>query len=110
MPLTSFQKRYLRGLAHSLSPVVMLGQKGVTPSLVAELGLALNHHELVKVRLPRQMPAIGDARVVCEQAGRGYEVAVSVTPTPNPQFRGEDAQVFDAQAPVLRLSTIVGRY
>ncbi|HOX72794.1 MAG TPA: ribosome assembly RNA-binding protein YhbY [Dokdonella sp.] len=51
MPLTSFQKRYLRGLAHSLSPVVMLGQKGVTPSLVAELGLALNHHELVKVRL-----------------------------------------------------------
>ena len=56
------------------------------------------------------MPAIGDARVVCEQAGRGYEVAVSVTPTPNPQFRRVDAQVFDAQAPVLRLSTIVGRY
>ena len=51
MPLTSFQKRYLRGLAHSLGPVVMLGQKGVTPNLVSELGLALGHHELVKVKL-----------------------------------------------------------
>lgn len=51
MPLTSFQKRYLRGLAHSLNPVVMLGQKGVTPNLVAELKVALDHHELVKVRL-----------------------------------------------------------
>lgn len=51
MPLTSFQKRYLRGLAHSLSPVVMLGQKGVTPNLISELVLALDHHELIKVRL-----------------------------------------------------------
>lgn len=51
MSLTSFQKRYLRGLAHSLNPVVMLGQKGVTPSLVNELSLALGHHELIKVRL-----------------------------------------------------------
>ncbi len=51
MPLSAFQKRYLRGLAHSLDPVVLLGQKGVTPAVVAELGLALDHHELVKVRL-----------------------------------------------------------
>jgi RNA-binding protein len=51
MPLTSFQKRYLRGLAHSLGPVVMLGQKGVTPNLISELGQALDHHELIKVRL-----------------------------------------------------------
>lgn len=67
-------------------------------------------NELVKVRLSRQMPSVGDARVACEQAGRRYEVAVMVSPTPNPQFRRVDAQVFDAQHPVLRLSTIVGRY
>ncbi|WP_367066149.1 type II secretion system minor pseudopilin GspI [Oryzisolibacter sp. LB2S] len=67
-------------------------------------------NELVKVRLARQMPAIGDARQPCEQAGRGYEVAVTVSPTPNPQFRRVDAQVFEADLPVLRLSTIVGRY
>ena len=67
-------------------------------------------NELVKVRLSRQMPSIGNARVACGQAGRGYEGAVTVSPTPNPQFRRVDAQVFDAQLPVLRLSTIVGRY
>ena len=67
-------------------------------------------NELVKARLSRQMPAIGDARLACGQAGRAYEVAVTVSPTPNPQFRRVDAQVFDAQLPVLRLSTIVGRY
>lgn len=51
MPLTSFQKRYLRGLAHTLSPVVMLGQKGVTPNLITELNVAIDRHELIKVRL-----------------------------------------------------------
>ena len=51
MPLSSFQKRYLRGLAHSLSPVLMLGQKGVTPNLITELNVAIDRHELIKVRL-----------------------------------------------------------
>lgn len=67
-------------------------------------------NELVKVRLSRQMPSIGDSTVPCEQAGLRYDVAVAVRPTPNPQFRRVDAQVFDAAGPVLRLSTIVGRY
>lgn len=51
MPITSFQKRYLRGLSHTLSPIVMLGQKGVTPNLIAELNVAIERHELLKVRL-----------------------------------------------------------
>ncbi|WCM92496.1 type II secretion system minor pseudopilin GspI [Acidovorax sp. NCPPB 2350] len=67
-------------------------------------------NELVKVRLSRQMPSIGDSTVPCEQAGLRYDVAVAVRPTPNPQFRRVDAQVFDGTGPVLRLSTIVGRY
>ncbi len=51
MPLSSHQKRFLRGIAHALDPVVMVGQKGVTPSLLKELDGALAHHELVKVKL-----------------------------------------------------------
>ena len=51
MPLTSHQKRYLRGLAHALHPVILVGQKGVTPSLMKEFEGALAHHELVKVKL-----------------------------------------------------------
>jgi RNA-binding protein len=51
MLLSLHQKRYLRGLAHALDPVILVGQKGVTPSLVKELDGALAHHELVKVKL-----------------------------------------------------------
>lgn len=68
-------------------------------------------NQLVQIRLARQMPSIGDSSSTCEQAGRRFVVRLSVSPTPNPQFRRADAQVFDAQQlPVLRLSTIVGRY
>jgi RNA-binding protein len=48
--LKGFQKRFLRGLAHSLKPVVFVGQKGFTPSLVDAVDDALDHHELVKVK------------------------------------------------------------
>jgi len=51
MPLSNAQTRYLRGLAHKLKPVVYLGQKGITPSVLAELDAALMVHELVKVKL-----------------------------------------------------------
>ncbi len=49
--LSNAQKRYLRGLAHDLRPIVQVGAKGVTPSLLAELGLALEQHELVKIKV-----------------------------------------------------------
>jgi len=51
MPLSSNQKRFLRGIAHSLTPVIMVGQKGVTPAVLKEFDGALSHHELVKVKL-----------------------------------------------------------
>jgi RNA-binding protein len=49
-PLTSYQAKYLRGRAHSLKPVVFVGQKGITASLLASLQEALNAHELIKVK------------------------------------------------------------
>jgi len=51
LALSNAQKRYLRGLAHSLKPVILVGAKGVTDPLVAELELALEQHELLKVRI-----------------------------------------------------------
>jgi RNA-binding protein len=50
MPLTEKQKKYLRGLGHSLSPVVMVGQEGMSEGVARELELALKAHELVKVK------------------------------------------------------------
>jgi RNA-binding protein len=51
LELTNAQKRYLRGLAHSLKPVVLVGAKGVSDALLAEFELALEQHELLKVRV-----------------------------------------------------------
>jgi RNA-binding protein len=51
MALSSSQIRYLRSLAHDLSPVILLGNKGATDAVTKELGLALDQHELVKVKL-----------------------------------------------------------
>lgn len=67
-------------------------------------------NELVKVRLAGTMPAIGDSSVACEEGGRSFGVTVSVLPTPNPSFMRVDAQVFEEQVPVLRLSTVVGKW
>lgn len=67
-------------------------------------------NELVKARLARQMPDIGDSAVACQQAGREFTVNIAVRPTPNPSFRRVDAQVVEGSAAILRLSTIVGRY
>lgn len=49
-PLTAAQTRQLRALAHHLSPVVMLGNKGLTEPVIQETDGALEHHELIKVR------------------------------------------------------------
>ncbi len=51
MSLSNSQKRYLRGLAHALSPVIMVGNKGLTAPLLDEFSSALDRHELVKVKL-----------------------------------------------------------
>ena len=49
--LTAAQIRFLRGQAHELRAMLQVGGKGVTEALVAELDLALEHHELVKVKV-----------------------------------------------------------
>lgn len=44
------QKQYLKGLAHPLKPVVMIGHKGITNSVIASINQALNDHELIKIK------------------------------------------------------------
>jgi RNA-binding protein len=51
MELADNQRRHLRGLAHRLKPCVHVGVAGVTPAVIEELTKALEHHELVKVRI-----------------------------------------------------------
>jgi len=44
-------KKKLRAEAHSLKPVIMIGQAGLTAAVLAEIELALDSHELIKVRI-----------------------------------------------------------
>ena len=60
-PLAASQKRYLRTLAHPLKPVLQVGAKGVSPSLLSELDGALEHHELIKVRVVAEDREMRDA-------------------------------------------------
>jgi RNA-binding protein len=48
--MKSRHRKFLRGLAHGLKPVVFVGQKGGTPSLSKAVDEALDTHELIKVK------------------------------------------------------------
>jgi len=49
--MEGFQRKYLRGLAHKLNPIVQVGQSGVTEAVLEAAEAALLDHELIKVRL-----------------------------------------------------------
>lgn len=49
--LKSEQKKMLRARAHALKPVVITGQAGISEAVLNEIGIALDYHELIKVRV-----------------------------------------------------------
>ena len=65
---------------------------------------------MAQVRLARRLPDVGDSDTPCEQAGRSLQLRLLVQPTPNPNFRRVEAQLFRDGQPLLQLSTVVGRY
>ena len=71
MALNIKQRQHLKGLAHHRKPVVLVGNAGVTAPLLKEIEIALERHELLKIRLPA-----GDreertkmVRRICDAAG-----------------------------------------
>lgn len=52
MPLTPKQRSFLRGKAHHLSPVVMLGKEGLSEAILKATDKALEDHELIKIKMP----------------------------------------------------------
>ena len=51
MELSGAQRKYLRGMAHYLKPVVQMGKNGLTDTVVESIDKALSDHELIKVRI-----------------------------------------------------------
>ena len=92
--LTNAEKRHLKSLAHSLQPVVRIGQKGVTDNVLTELSLAMDHHELVKVKV-----GIGDRT----QRSDAIQAMASATSAEIVQQIGQTASLFrrNAKKPVI---------
>ena len=51
MPISKHQIKHLKSLSHNLKPVIMVGQNGVTENILKELVIALDFHELVKIKI-----------------------------------------------------------
>ncbi len=51
MALIPKTRQHLKAKAHKLKPIVMLGSKGLTPAVNREIDIALDDHELIKVRV-----------------------------------------------------------
>lgn len=51
MDITKTQQKFLRSKSHHLKPVLWIGQNGLTDSVTAEIETALDHHELIKIKL-----------------------------------------------------------
>lgn len=67
--LSSKQRKYLRGLAHHLKPVVQVGGKGLTEAVLAQIDVQLTAHELIKTKLGQDCPVTKpDAAAEIEKA------------------------------------------
>jgi len=51
LELTPEQRKYLKAHAHSLKPVVMIGNAGLTEAVILEAERTIKAHELIKVRV-----------------------------------------------------------
>lgn len=81
--ITAAQKRYLRGLAHPLKPLIQVGGKGITDALLAELELTLERHELIKVKVAAEDRDTRDAWIasLAERSGAALVQRVGHTVT-----------------------------
>ena len=75
--LTGAQRKYLRGMAHYLKPVVQMGKNGLTDGVIESIDEALDIHELIKVRISAP-PGGGKREVADEIAERTHSAWVGM--------------------------------
>jgi len=97
MPLNNRQLRFLRGLTHKLHPVVIVADKGLTENVLAEIESALEHHELIKVKLraDREQRARWTDEI---RAGSGAEIVHSIGQVVSFYRRNPDKAVIELPA------------
>ncbi|GBC60390.1 RNA-binding protein [Desulfonema ishimotonii] len=93
--LRSFQKKYLRGLAHSMKPVVQIGQRGLTKAVLQSVDAALDTHELIKVKfieckekeLKKEITDQIETRMNCALTGMIGHIAIFYRQQSDPERR-----------------------
>lgn len=91
--LTSAQRKWLRGQAHALKPVVQIGKQGLTEGTIRQVDEALDVHELIKVQavVPREEKEEIATRLAsevdAEVAGRIGHVIILYRENPDPEER-----------------------
>lgn len=91
--LKGHQKKYLRGLAHGLKPIVFIGQKGFTSTVAKALDDALEKHELIKVKFldfkekdqKKELIDIMEEKAGCEMVGMIGHTAIFYRKHPDPE-------------------------
>ena len=71
--LTGRQKKYLKGLGHHLSPVILIGKEGISPKLIEATALELKNHELIKIKIGNNSNVAKQDAVLALTAGTGGE-------------------------------------
>ena len=93
--LKGFQRKYLRGLAHTYKPVVLIGQKGISESLSESFEDALNSHELIKVKFvdfkekeqKKELIEELEKAAFCEMVGMTGHIAIFFRQNRDPEKR-----------------------
>ncbi|MDH5474029.1 MAG: ribosome assembly RNA-binding protein YhbY [Gammaproteobacteria bacterium] len=83
MPLSNSQLKHLQKLTHHLKPVISIGQNGITDNVLNELDIALNHHELVKIKIAGEDRDARQAMIqqLCDQTSAEKIQAIGKTLT-----------------------------
>ena len=81
MSLNSHQRQFLKAQAHSLKPVVLLGNDGLSENVIKEIESSIEHHELIKIRtnagLGRKDQALEAANAVNAELVSGWSCSCS---------------------------------
>ena len=91
--LKGSQRKFLRGLAHDLKPLVQVGKEGVSATVLAAIDRALMAHELIKVQIMagrderKAMVAEIEGGSSCECAGQIGKMAILFRQQSDPEKR-----------------------
>ncbi len=91
--LKGSQRKYLRGLAHDLKPLVQVGKEGVSANVLDAVDRALEAHELIKVQITAErderktMVVAIEGGSKCECAGQIGKMAILFRQKTDPEKR-----------------------